>query len=175
MSAWSTLILSHFRPCRSFWINKKIAPVKGAQVPKVGRCQRRLSQKPKFVVFFFFEGLPNQLLPHSSPIREFQLSFKSCNLASWTTNWHNYVPKTPSKHIQDTFQISFPNLLYTFQSSPWQLQTDSLPQKAVFYKISVICRVRGARAHYQKIKGLSYLLGTVYKLIESFWKVSESV
>ena len=117
----------------------------------------------------------NQLLPHSSPIREFQLSFKSCNLASWTTNWHNYVPKTPSKHIQDTFQISFPHLLYTFQSSPWQLQTDSLPQKAVFYKISVICRVRGARAHYQKIKGLSYLLGTVYKLIESFWKVSESV
>ena len=30
---------------------------KGAQVPKVGRCQRRLSQKPKFVGFFF-EAFP---------------------------------------------------------------------------------------------------------------------
>ena len=27
----------------------------------------------------------NQLLPHLGPIREFQLSLKSCNLASWTT------------------------------------------------------------------------------------------
>ena len=31
-----------------------LAPVKGAQVPKVGRCQRRWSQKPKFVVCFFW-------------------------------------------------------------------------------------------------------------------------
>ena len=29
-----------------------LAPVKGAQVSKVGRCQQRLSQKPQFVVFF---------------------------------------------------------------------------------------------------------------------------
>ena len=33
-----------------------LAPVKGAQVPKVGRYQRRLSQKPKFVVFFFWKA-----------------------------------------------------------------------------------------------------------------------
>ena len=29
------------------------APVKGAQVLKIGRYQTRLSQKPTFVVFFF--------------------------------------------------------------------------------------------------------------------------
>ena len=36
-----------------------LAPVKGAQVPKVDRCQRRLSQKPQFV-FFFIEAFPKQ-------------------------------------------------------------------------------------------------------------------
>ena len=46
-------MVSSLWTCRSFLINKKIAPVKGAQVPKVGKCQRRLSQKPKFVVVFF--------------------------------------------------------------------------------------------------------------------------
>ena len=38
-------------------INSPPAPVKGAQVLKVGRYQRRLSQKPKFV-FFYFGSLP---------------------------------------------------------------------------------------------------------------------
>ena len=32
-----------------------LAPVKGAQVSKVGRCQRRLSQKPQFVGVFFWK------------------------------------------------------------------------------------------------------------------------
>ena len=45
--------MSHFKPCRLFSNAKTIAPVKGAQVPKVGRWQRRLSQKPKFVFFFW--------------------------------------------------------------------------------------------------------------------------
>ena len=35
----------------------KNSPVKGAQVPKVGRCERRLSQKPKFVAFFLKPSL----------------------------------------------------------------------------------------------------------------------
>ena len=34
----------------------------------------------------------NQLLPYFGPIREFQLSLKSCNLASWSTNWHYFRP-----------------------------------------------------------------------------------
>ena len=39
-------------------MDKVIAPAKGAQVPKVGRCQQRLGKKPKFVAFFF-EAFPN--------------------------------------------------------------------------------------------------------------------
>ena len=35
----------------------------------------------------------NQLLPHSGSIRKFQLSLKSCNLASWTTTWNDFVPR----------------------------------------------------------------------------------
>ena len=48
-----------------------LAPVKGAQVPKVGRCQRRLSQKPKFVVFFL-EAFPKgrKHCPHKKKLRE---------------------------------------------------------------------------------------------------------
>ena len=33
-------------------INPPLAPVKGAQVQKVGRYQRRMCQKPKFVGVF---------------------------------------------------------------------------------------------------------------------------
>ena len=43
------------RPPRVISSKKKpaLTRVKGAQVPKVGRCQRRLSQKPKFVGGFW--------------------------------------------------------------------------------------------------------------------------
>ena len=76
--------------------------------------------------------------------------------------------KTPSRYISQTFYTRFSHPPDSSRQIPY-------PKRLFFYKISVICRVRGARAHYQKIKGLSYLLGTVYKLFESFWKVSESV
>ena len=36
----------------------------------------------------------NSILPHSCPTWEFQLCLKSCNIASWTTKWHNSVKGT---------------------------------------------------------------------------------
>ena len=53
MSAWDLLIIYISDHVDHFKLIKKNVPVKGAQVPKVGRCQQRLGQKPKFVVFFF--------------------------------------------------------------------------------------------------------------------------
>ena len=41
----------------------------------------------------------NQLLPHKGLFREFQLSLKSCNLASWTKKWHDYVPRYDKSFI----------------------------------------------------------------------------
>ena len=43
----------------------------------------------------------NQLLPHSGPIREFQLSLKSCNLAGWTAKWNDYVTRYDNPLIPD--------------------------------------------------------------------------
>ena len=56
----------------------------------------------------------NKLLPHSGPIREFQLSLKACNLASWTTNWfYNHrntrPPSQPSTKLGN--QISHSHYL----------------------------------------------------------------
>ena len=42
--------------------------------------------------------LLKMFLPHWGPTWEFQLGLKSCNLASWATKWHNYVPVDPPPH-----------------------------------------------------------------------------
>ena len=55
-------------------------------------------QVPKYVImqpceYATIRVCDTPLLPHSCPIREFQLSWKSCNLSSWTTKWHDFVPR----------------------------------------------------------------------------------
>ena len=41
------------------------------------------------------------------PTWEFQLCLKSCNLASWTTKWHDYVPVDhPPTHPLDGLLVS---------------------------------------------------------------------
>ena len=52
-------------------------PVKGAQVLKGGGGQRRLSRKPKFVVFFFWRGPLSGIKWHqvaSSCIKWYQMA-----------------------------------------------------------------------------------------------------
>ena len=87
-------------------------------------------------------------------------------IASWAWILDIFInfPETFKQLMKDTFQTYSRHLpdishttLGTNQSSSQQVQTASIHQKAVVYNISVIRRVRGARAYVQRIKGLSYL------------------
>ena len=80
-------------------------------------------------------------------------------IASWSWVWQlsetfkklSNNLKTPSKHMPDTFPISFPHLLDTFQSFSRLLQKASIPQpkSLLFTKFvqSVGLILRGSRAY----------------------------
>ena len=75
---------------------------KGAQVPKVGRCEWRLSQKPKLVVYFCFWSLP-QFRPYflflSPLLSSFSLLQKFSHKSSSWINKHSKQVKSIIHHI----------------------------------------------------------------------------